>query len=75
MGRLGLKVNSYLQTSDPDIYSAGDLIEYPGHVTGKPILGQLRPNAVIGGRIIAKNILGHKIKFPPLVNSFATKLF
>ncbi|MCD4783890.1 MAG: FAD-dependent oxidoreductase [Candidatus Eremiobacteraeota bacterium] len=75
MGRLGLKVNSYLQTSDPDIYSAGDLIEYPSHVMGKPILGQLRPNAVIGGRIIAKNILGYKIKFPPLVNSFATKFF
>jgi NADPH-dependent 2,4-dienoyl-CoA reductase/sulfur reductase-like enzyme len=75
MGKLGLKVNSYLQTSDPDIYSAGDLIEYPSHITGKPIMGQLRPNAVIGGRIIAKNILGHGIEFPPLVNSFATKVF
>jgi len=52
MGNLGLKVNSYLQTSDPDIYSAGDLIEYPSYITGKPIRGQLRPNAVIGGRII-----------------------
>jgi len=75
MGKLGLIVNSYLQTSDPDIYSAGDLIQYPSYITGKPIRGQLRPNAVIGGRIVAKNILGHGIKFPPLLNSFATKFF
>lgn len=75
MGKLGLNVNSYLQTSDPDIYSAGDLIQYPSYITGKPIRGQLRPNAVIGGRIIAKNILGQGIEFPPLVNSFATKFF
>ena len=75
MGKLGLKVNSYLQTSDPDIYSAGDLIQYPSYITGKPIKGQLRPNAVIGGRIMAKNILGYGIEFPPLINSFATKFF
>jgi NADPH-dependent 2,4-dienoyl-CoA reductase/sulfur reductase-like enzyme len=75
MGELGLKVNSYLQTSDPDIYSAGDLIEYPSYITGKPIRGQLRPNAVIGGRIIAKNILGRGKEYPRLINSFATKFF
>jgi len=75
MGELGLKVNSYLQTSDSDIYSAGDLIQYPSYITGKPVIRQLRPNAVIGGRIMAKNILGYRIEFPPLVNSFATKFF
>lgn len=75
MGKLGLKVNSYLQTSDPDIYAAGDLIEYPSQITGKPIMGQLRPNAAIGGRIIARNILGAKLKYPPLMNSFATEFF
>ncbi len=75
MGELGLKVDNYLRTSDPDIYAGGDLIQYQSHVTGKPILGQLRPNAVIGGRVIAKNILGYKVKFPPLLNSFATKFF
>ena len=75
LGARGVKVNEYLQTSDPDIYAAGDLIEYESAVTGKPVLGQIRPNAVIGGRIIAKNALGYKLKFPPLINSFATKLF
>jgi NADPH-dependent 2,4-dienoyl-CoA reductase/sulfur reductase-like enzyme len=75
LGRLGLKVNQNLQASDPDIYAGGDLIEYQSHITGKPVLGQLRPNAVIAGRIIAKNILGYNIKFPPLINSFCTKFF
>ena len=75
LGELGLKVDEYLQTSDPDIYAGGDLIEYQSHVTGKPTIGQLRPNAVIAGRVIAKNILGFNIKFPPLINSFCTKFF
>jgi len=75
LGKLGLKVNEYLQTSDPDIYAGGDLIEYQSHVTGRPTLGQLRPNAVIAGRVIAKNILGYGIKFPALINAFCTKFF
>ncbi|MBW1932031.1 MAG: FAD-dependent oxidoreductase [Deltaproteobacteria bacterium] len=74
-GKLGLKVNQNLQTSDPDIYAGGDLIEYQGFVTGKPALGQLRPNAVIAGRVIAKNILGFNIEFPPLINNCCTKFF
>jgi pyruvate/2-oxoglutarate dehydrogenase complex dihydrolipoamide dehydrogenase (E3) component len=64
-----------LQTSDPDIYAGGDLIEYRSHITGQPTLGQLRPNAVIAGRVIAKNVLGHEVEFPPLINAFCTKFF
>ncbi len=70
-----MKVNEYLQTSDPDIYAGGDLIEYEHLVTGKLMLGQIRPNAVIGGRIAAKNALGYEIKFPRYLNSFAAKVF
>lgn len=75
MGEYGLAVNEYLQTSDPDIYAGGDLVEYECEITRKPILGQIRPNAVIGGRVAAKNALGYEIKFPRLLNSFAAKLF
>lgn len=75
LGKLGLKVDEYLQTSDPDIFAGGDIIEYQSHITGKSILGQLRPNAVIAGRVIAKNILGVNVKFPLLINSFCTKFF
>ena len=75
MGELGLWVNQYLQTSDPSIYAGGDLIEYPHWVTGKNTVGQLRPNAVIAGRVIARNILGARIEYPGLINGFATKFF
>lgn len=75
IGSLGLAVNKYLQTSDPDIYAGGDLIEYPHWVTSRPTLGQLRPNAVIAGRVIASNILGANVEYPGLINSFATKFF
>ena len=75
VGRLGLKVNEYLQTSDPDIFAPGDIKEYHSFVTGKPTLGQLRPNAVIAGRVAAKNALGYQVKFPGLINCFATKFF
>ena len=75
VGRLGLKVNKYLQTSDPDIYAGGDLIEYPHWVTGKPAVGRLRPNAVIAGRVIARNILEATIEYPGFINGFATKFF
>jgi len=75
IGRFGLKVDQNLRTLDPDIYAGGDIIEYESHITGKPALGQLRPNAVIAGRVIAKNILDFDVKFPPLINSFCTKFF
>ena len=75
MGSLGLKVNEYLQTSDPNIYAGGDLIEYRHWITGKSALGQLRPNAVIAGRVIARNILGQNIEYPGFINSFGTKFF
>lgn len=38
----GVIVNKYLQTSDPDIYAAGDLISYPD-----PILGQTKSEHVM----------------------------
>jgi len=36
--RGGIKVNEFLQTSDPDIYAIGDAVEVPHFVTGEPSL-------------------------------------
>jgi NADH oxidase (H2O2-forming) len=74
MGKFGVKVNQCLQTSDPDIYAGGDLIEYKEIITGNATSGQLRPNAVMTGRMIAKNIVGYNMEFPGVINTFATKL-
>ncbi|CAD7766814.1 MAG: Coenzyme A disulfide reductase [Candidatus Argoarchaeum ethanivorans] len=75
IGEYGLEVNEYLQTSDPDIYAGGDMIEYKHLITRKPVTGHIRPNAVIAGRIAAKNALGYQIEFPGLLNSFAIRFF
>lgn len=74
-GNFGIVVDEYLCTSDPDIYAAGDVIEYKNFITGKPSAGRLRPNAVIAGRLAAKNIIGYNLKYPAFINSFATQFF
>jgi NADPH-dependent 2,4-dienoyl-CoA reductase/sulfur reductase-like enzyme len=56
--RGGIKVNKHLQTSDPDIYAAGDAIEVTDFVTGEPVMVPLAGPANKQGRIIADNICG-----------------
>ncbi len=48
----GIKVNRYLQTSDPDIYALGDCAEVEGLVL--PFILPIRQ----AGRVIAKNLTG-----------------
>lgn len=58
-----LKVNDYLQTSDPDIYSGGDLAEVIERVTGEhrwiPLAGAANKQA----RIIGTNVCGGTARF------------
>ena len=54
----GLLVNSLLQTSDTDIYAAGDMIEIEHRVGGKKVRIPLAGPANRQGRIAAENVLG-----------------
>lgn len=54
----GILVNEYMQTSDSDIYAAGDSVEIKDFVTGDNTLIPLAGPANRQGRIIADNILG-----------------
>lgn len=58
----GIKVNEYLQTSDPDIYAVGDAIEVTNYVNGKEALIPLAWPANRQGRIVADNMLGRNLK-------------
>ncbi len=58
----GIVVNSYLQTSDPDIYAVGDAIEFPNPITGKPRVTPLAGPANRQGRIAADNIVFGNIR-------------
>ena len=46
-----VKVNKFMQTSDPDIYAAGDCVENVNLVTGKPCYVPLGSTATKQGRV------------------------
>lgn len=61
--RGGIRVNEYLQTSDPDIYAVGDAIETTDFVLGEPTQIPLAGPANRQGRIAAENALGRRTKY------------
>jgi NADH oxidase (H2O2-forming) len=75
LGKYGIKVNEYLETSNPDILAGGDCVEKIHFVTKKPVPSQLRGPAVIQGRLAAKKLAGYKIEFPGILNNSAVRIF
>jgi len=75
IGKFGIKVNEFLETSVPDVMAAGDCVEKQHFVTKGPVTGQLRGPAVIQGRLAAKRLAGYDIEFPGVTNNSAVKLF
>jgi len=68
-------VNKKMQTSDPDIYAGGDVVEVNNLITGKPGYYPLGSMANRQGRIIGTNLAGGNDEFPGAVGSFVVKLF
>jgi NADPH-dependent 2,4-dienoyl-CoA reductase/sulfur reductase-like enzyme len=75
LGKFGIKVNEFLETSVTDVMAAGDCVEKQHFITKRPVAGQLRGPAVIQGRLAAKRLAGYDIKFPGVMNNSAVKLF
>jgi NADH oxidase (H2O2-forming) len=75
LGKFGIKVNKFLETSVPDVMAAGDCVEKYNLVTKKPVPGQLRGPAVIQGRLAAKRLAGYEIEFSGVLNNSAVRLF
>jgi len=70
-----IKINDYLQTSDPDIYAVGDATLVPFAPTGKNNRIALATNARRQGRVAAKNLLGTKLAMPAVSGSSALSVF
>lgn len=75
MGRFGIQVNPFQETSDPDILAGGDCVEKINFVTGKIDAGCLRGPAVMQGRLAAKRLAGFDIGFPGVLNAGGCRMF
>lgn len=71
----GIKVNSRLQTSLPDVYAAGDCIEVTDLLTGRPTPSGLWPLAVEQGRYAAYNMAGALRPYPRPITSMNSAQF
>jgi NADPH-dependent 2,4-dienoyl-CoA reductase/sulfur reductase-like enzyme/rhodanese-related sulfurtransferase len=71
----GIKVNQFMQTSDPDIFAAGDCIETTNLVTGKPTLTPMGSAANKEGRAAGANALGRRIAIKGFTGTIIVKVF
>ena len=77
IGEFGaIEVNSFMQTSDPDIYAIGDCIEVPNLISGKKVHAPLGDLANLQGRVAGDNVIkGNSAQFPGVIQSGICKVF
>lgn len=73
--RGAITVNERMQTSDPNIYAAGDCVEITHLVSGKKFVAPFGSMANREGRVVADNIAGIPSKFKGGIGSFIVKAF
>jgi len=72
----GILVDEYMQTSDPNIYAAGDCVESYNIITGKKVLAPFGDLANLQGRVAGENaIMGNRVKFPGTIQTGICKVF
>lgn len=72
----GIKIDDYMQTSDPDVYALGDAVEVFNPVIGKHSLIPLAGPANKQARIVADNILeGNIYKYTGTIGTSIAKVF
>ena len=71
----GLLVNENLQTSDPHIWAAGDMVEIEHRVSGKKVRIPLAGPANRQGRIAAENALGGNHSYKGSIGTSIVRVF
>jgi len=71
----GLLVNDKLQTSDPDIFAAGDMVEIEHRVSDKKVRIPLAGPANRQGRIAAENALGGNHSYKGSIGTSVVRVF
>lgn len=76
MGKRGIKVNEYLQTSDESIYAVGDAVEITHGILKTQVNIPLAGPANRQARIVAGNMLGFETeKYEGAIGTAITKIF
>ena len=72
----GITVDEYMQTSDPDIYAAGDCVEVTNRITGDKTYAPMGDLANLEGRVIGENLIsGNVATFPGTIHTGICKAF
>jgi len=71
----GIQVNPLMQTSDPNIWAAGDCCEKLHRVTGQTTLAPLGDVANKEGRVAGENAIGGREEFHGIVGAGCVKVF
>lgn len=70
-----IHVNDYMQTSDPDIYAAGDSCAVHFNPTGHDAYAPLATNAVRQGKLAGRNVFGNTIRYMGTQSTSAMRLY
>ncbi len=68
-------INDHCQTSDPDIYAAGDCVMTTNLVSGQRVYAPMGSTANRQGRVIGTNITGGDEVHPGVLNTCVCKMF
>ncbi|KAF8855783.1 FAD-dependent pyridine nucleotide-disulfide oxidoreductase [Acephala macrosclerotiorum] len=75
VGKTGVTVNETMQTSDPNIYAVGDMVETYHRVAQMPMSTALAGPANRQGRLAADNIFGRAVSYRGNVGTSVCKVF
>lgn len=71
----GVLVDEYLQSSQPDIYAAGDVAETPDFLSDERSIYAIWPTAVEQGRVAGANMAGAQQAYPGSLGMNVVELF
>ncbi|PNP61364.1 hypothetical protein FNYG_13847 [Fusarium nygamai] len=75
LGATGVSVNNHMQTSDPDIYAVGDMVETQNNILEKPTMLALAGPANRQGRMAADHICGKTVNYRGNVGTSVCQVF